>query len=110
MYLNLFDLPNVDYRYEASEVRFRPALTGLNPISFNIPASEDFYDLGEAKLIIECRLTRYGLHGHRGASLRCKICFQWQRHLKHGHLKQLCSHDLPTDGFEIQSGVDDAAD
>ena len=58
MSLNLFDLPNVDYRYEASrEVRFRPALTGLNPISFNIPASEDFYDLGEAKLIIECRLT-----------------------------------------------------
>ena len=61
MSVNLFDLPNVDYRYEASrEVRFRPALTGLNPISFNIPASEDFYDLGEAKLIIECRLTHPG--------------------------------------------------
>ena len=70
MSLNLFDLPNVDYRYEASrEVRFRPALTGLNPISFNIPASEDFYDLGEAKLIIECRLTHPGT-GYTGIEVQ----------------------------------------
>ena len=72
MYLNLFDLPNVDYRYEASEVRFRPALTGLNPISFNIPASEDFYVLGEAKLIIKCRLTHPGT-GYMGIEVQASV-------------------------------------
>ena len=45
MSLQLFDVPDVDYRYEASrEVEFQPALTGIQPITFSIPGSDDYYD------------------------------------------------------------------
>ena len=40
MSLQLFDVPDVDYRYEASrEVEFQPALTGIQPITFSIPGA-----------------------------------------------------------------------
>ena len=40
MSLNLFDLPDVEYRYEASrDVAFQPTLTGTRLITFSIPAS-----------------------------------------------------------------------
>ena len=58
MSLNLFDVPNVDYRYEASrDVTFQPALTGIQPITFSIPASEDYYDLNELRFQVKVRLT-----------------------------------------------------
>ena len=58
MSLNLFDVPEVDYRYEASrEVVFQPALTGIQPITFSIPASDDYYDLNELRFQVKVRLT-----------------------------------------------------
>ena len=58
MSLNLFDVPDVDYRYEASrEVAFQPALTGTQPITFSIPASDDYYDLNELRFQVKVSLT-----------------------------------------------------
>ena len=58
MSLNLFDVPEVDYRYEASrDVVFQPALTGIQPVTFSIPASDDYYDLSELRFQVKVRLT-----------------------------------------------------
>ena len=58
MSLNLFDVPDVDYRYEASqEVAFQQALKGTRPITFSIPASDDYYDLNELRFQVKVRLT-----------------------------------------------------
>ena len=58
MLLNLFDVPEVDYRYEGSrDVVFQPALTGIQPITFSIPASDDYYDLNELRFQVKMRLT-----------------------------------------------------
>ena len=58
MSLNLFDLPDVDYRYEAlRDVAFQPALTGTRPITFSIPATDDYYDLNELHFQVKVRLT-----------------------------------------------------
>ena len=58
MLLNLFDMPEVDYRYEASrDLVFQPALTGIQPITFSIPASDDYYDLNELRFQVKVRLT-----------------------------------------------------
>ena len=58
MSLNLFDVPEVDYRYEASrDMVFQPALTGIQPITFSIPASDDYYDLNELRFQVKVRLT-----------------------------------------------------
>ena len=58
MSLNLFDVPEVDYRYEASrDVVFQPALTSIQPITFSIPASDDYCDLNELRFQIKGRLT-----------------------------------------------------
>ena len=51
MSLNLFVVPEVDYRYEAQRwVPFKPASTGKRPILSTVPASDNLYDLNEAKL------------------------------------------------------------
>ena len=51
-------MPDVDYRHEASrDVAFQPALTGTRPITFSIPASDDYYDLNELRFQIKVRLT-----------------------------------------------------
>ena len=64
MSLNLFDVPNVDYSYEAKRwVPFQPANTGRQPILFTVPASDDYYDLNEAKLEIKVRLNTAGANG-----------------------------------------------
>ena len=58
MLLNLFDMPEVDYRYEASrDLVFQPASTGIQPITFSIPASDDYYDLNELRFQVKVRLT-----------------------------------------------------
>ena len=58
MSLNFFDEPDVDYLYEASrDVAFQPALTGTRPITFSIPASDDYYDLNELHFQVKVRLT-----------------------------------------------------
>ena len=58
MSLQLFDLPDVDYRYEASrEVEFQPALTGIQPITFSIPGSDDYYDPNSVRFRVKVRLT-----------------------------------------------------
>ena len=58
MSLNLFDVPEVDYRYEASrDVVFQPALMGIQLITFSIPASDDYYDLNDLRFQVKVRLT-----------------------------------------------------
>ena len=58
MSLNLFDVPEVDYQYKASrDVVFQPALTGIQLITFSIPASDDYYDLNELRVQVKVRLT-----------------------------------------------------
>ena len=58
MSLSLFDVPDVDYRYEASrEVEFQPALTGIQPITFSIPGSGDYYDPNALRFKVKVRLT-----------------------------------------------------
>ena len=61
MSLNLFDVPVVDYRYEAKRyVPFKPANTGKRPILFTVPASDDYYDLNECFLEVKVRLNTEG--------------------------------------------------
>ena len=63
MSLSLFDVPDVDYRYEASrEVEFQPALTGIQPITFSIPGSDDYYDLNSLRFKVKVRLTDPAAH------------------------------------------------
>jgi len=58
MSLNLFDVPEVDYQYEASrDVVFQPALTGIQPVTFSIPTSDDYYGLKELRFQVKVRLT-----------------------------------------------------
>ena len=58
MSLNLFDVPDVDDRNEDSrEVAFQSALSGTRPITFSIPASDDYYDLNELRFQVKVRLT-----------------------------------------------------
>ena len=58
MSLQLFDVPSVGYRYEASrEVEFQPALTGMQPITFSIPGSDDYYDPNSLRFKVKVRLT-----------------------------------------------------
>ena len=48
----------MDYRYEASrEVEFQPALTGIQPITFSIPGSDDYYDPNSLRFRVKVRLT-----------------------------------------------------
>ena len=61
MSLNLFDIPNIDYRYEAKRwIPFKPANTGTRPILFTVPAGGD---LNETKLEIKVRLNTAGTGG-----------------------------------------------
>ena len=56
--LELFTLPPVDYRYEAHRfVRYNPTLTGIDPITFSIPQTDDFVDLANSRLEIEVRMN-----------------------------------------------------
>ena len=64
MSLNLFDIPNIDYRYEAKRwIPFKPANTGTRPILFTVPAGDDYYDLNETKLEIKVRMNTTGTGG-----------------------------------------------
>ena len=60
---DLFTLPPIDYSYEAHRfVPYNPTLTGIDPITFAIPATEGFVDLADSRLIITVRLN----HPHTG--------------------------------------------
>lgn len=64
MSLDLFHVPEVDYRYEARRcVPFKPANTGRRPILFTVPASEDSYDMNESFLEVKVRLRTAGTGG-----------------------------------------------
>lgn len=61
MSLNLFDIPDIDYRYEAKRwIPFKPANTGARPILFTVPSGDDYYDLNDTKLEIKVRLNFQG--------------------------------------------------
>ena len=56
--LDLFTLPPIDYRYTAHRfVRYNPTLTGIDPITFSIPQTDDFIDLADSRLEIEIRMN-----------------------------------------------------
>lgn len=56
--LDLFDLPPVDYRFDAHRyVTYNPTLMGIDPITFAIPQTDDFIDLADSRLEIQVRLT-----------------------------------------------------
>ena len=64
MSLNLFDVPDIDYRYEAKRwIPFKPANTGSRPILFTVPSGDDYYDLNETKLEIKIRMNTTGANG-----------------------------------------------
>ena len=64
MSLNLFDVPGIDYRYEAKRwIPFKPANTGRRPILFTLPSSDDYYDLNETKLEVKVRMNTTGNNG-----------------------------------------------
>ena len=61
-----FFVPNVDYRYEASRVMaFQQALTGMRPITFSNPASDDYYHLNDLHFQVKVRLTNLSA-GYQG--------------------------------------------
>ena len=72
MSVNPFDVPDIDYRYEAKRwVPFKPANTGRRPILFIVPASDDYYDLNETKVEIKIRLntaSTVGISSAEGAA------------------------------------------
>ena len=64
MSLNLFDVPDIDYGYEAKRwIPFKPANTGTRPILFTVPSGDDYYDLNETKLEIKVRMNTTGTGG-----------------------------------------------
>lgn len=67
--LDIFSLPPVDYRYEAHRyVEYNPTLTGIDPITFSIPQTDDFVDLSESRLVIELRMNN-GAAGYEGIKM-----------------------------------------
>lgn len=60
---DVFTLPPIDYSYEAHRfVPYNPTLTGIDPITFAIPGTDDWVDLADSRLIITVRLN----HPHDG--------------------------------------------
>ena len=56
--VDLFTLPPIDYKYDAHRfVRYSPTLTGIDPITFSIPQTDDFVDLADSRLEIEVHFT-----------------------------------------------------
>ena len=83
MSLDLFDVLDVDYRYEASwDLAFQPALTGTRPITFSILASDDYYDRNELRFLVKVRLTdpAAGYQGLKAKFGRLR-CQQYHEHL-----------------------------
>ena len=56
--LELFTTPPTDFRFEARrEIKYQPVFPGVQPITFNIPASDNYIDLKEIKLEIKVHIT-----------------------------------------------------
>ena len=86
MSLNLFDVPGIDYRYEAKRwVPFKCANTGRRPILFTVPSTEDYYDQNETKLEVKVRMNITGTGGlvddetdaSDGNDTKCVSCQQF---------------------------------
>ena len=55
--LNLYSLPETDYRYQSRrEIAYNPVSAGIQPITFNVPASDDYINLIEIQLEIQVKL------------------------------------------------------
>ena len=68
--LNFFHVPPVDFRFEARRyVHYRPVYQGIEPITFQIPATDDYMDIKEAKLIIKVRL-KHAKTGYTGIKVQ----------------------------------------
>ena len=67
--VDLFTLPPIDYKYDAHRfVRYSPTLTGIDPITFSIPQTDDFVDLADSRFEIEVRFTNPAT-GYNGISM-----------------------------------------
>ena len=92
MSLNLFDVPEVDYQYKASrDVVFQPALTGIQLITFSIPALDDYYDRNELRVQVKVRLTDPAT-GYEG--LKDNLAISDGNNTKHLLRQQFCSLHL----------------
>ena len=68
--LNFFHVPPVDFRFEARRyVHYCPVYQGIEPITFHVPATDDYMDIKEAKLIIKVRLKN-AKSGHTGIKVQ----------------------------------------
>ena len=68
--LNFFHVPPTDFRFEARRyVHYRPVYQGIEPITFHVPATDDYMDIEEAKLIIKVRLKN-AKSGHTGIKVQ----------------------------------------
>ena len=78
--LNFFRVPPVDFRFEARRyVHYCPVYQGIEPITFHVPATDDYMDIKEAKLIIKVRLKNSEwTHGHQDTNLESH--FRWHHH------------------------------
>ena len=60
---DVFTLPPIDYHYQSHRfVPYNPTLTGIDPITFAVPTTDDWVDLADSRLIITVRLD----HPHTG--------------------------------------------
>ena len=103
MSLNLFDVPEVDYRYEASRnVVFQPALTGIQPIKYSIPASADYYDLNELRFQVKVHLTDPAT-GYRG--LKANLAISDGNNTKNTYCVNNFAHSIFRDMTLSMNGV-----
>ena len=59
--LQFFRVPPVDFRFEARRyVHYRPVYQGIEPITFHVPATDDYMDIKGAKVIVKVRLKTSG--------------------------------------------------
>ena len=68
--LTLFQVPPTDFWFEARRyVHYRPVYQGIEPITFHVPATDDYMDIKEAKLLIKVRLKN-AASGHKGIKVQ----------------------------------------
>ena len=68
--LTLFQVPPTDFWFEARRyVHYRPVYQGIEPITFHVPATDDYMDIKEAKLLIKVRLKNSAT-GYKGIKVQ----------------------------------------
>ena len=105
--LELFTIPPTDFRFEARrEIHYQPVFPGVQPITFSIPASDDYVDLKELKLVIRVRLTDPAA-AHQGIIIQgYPISVGRQQYTQLCCGEQFCSLQLLTNRSQAQWNFD----